>query len=193
MLSERKIKRAKRLIIGASVGIPLVVAILFGVKLQDLGFDVQPLRFLPPIYASINALTAVLLLVALIAIKQKNILLHQTIIKVCMGLSLLFLGCYVAYHMTSDSTIYGDTNGDGIRDEMEKLVVGSSLVVYTLILLSHILLSITIVPIVLMSYLFAWQGNFKRHKKWVRYAWPLWLYVAVSGVVVYVMISPYYM
>lgn len=192
MLPEAKIKRARTAIIIASLAIPLVVAVLFSVNLRDLGFDVRPLSFLPPIYAGINALTAVLLVGALVAIKQKNRKLHETFIKICMVLSLLFLASYVAYHMTSDSTVFGDVNGDGERDAAEKLAVGNSLLIYTFILLSHILLSVVIVPIVLFTYLFAWQGNFVRHKKWTRFAWPMWFYVAVTGVIVYWMISPYY-
>lgn len=192
MLSEAKIKRTRTAIIIASLGIPLVVATLFGVNLKDMGVNIEPLTFLPPVYAGINALTAVLLVGALIAIKQKNRKLHETLIKICMVLSLLFLVSYIAYHMTSDSTVYGDVNGDGFRDAAEKLAVGSSLLIYTFILLSHILLSVVIVPIVLFTYFFAWQGNYERHKKWTRFAWPMWFYVAVTGVVVYFMISPYY-
>lgn len=173
MLQEAKIKRAKTLIIIASVAIPVVVAVLFGVKIP--GVD---LSFLPPIYAGINGLTAFLLVGALIAIKNKNRKLHETFIKTCMVLSLLFLACYVAYHMTSDSTPYG---GESV-----------SKYIYYFILISHILLSVIIVPIVLFTYLFAWQGNFERHKKWTRFAWPMWFYVAVTGVIVYRMISPYY-
>lgn len=192
MLPEAKIKKVRIAIIIASLAIPLVVAVLFSVNLRDLGFDVEPLTFLPPIYAGINALTAVLLIGALLAIKQKNRKLHETFIKICMVLSLLFLASYVAYHMTSDSTVFGDVNGDGERDPAEKLAVGSWLLIYTFILLTHILLSIVIVPIVLFTYLFAWQGNYERHKKWTRFAWPMWFYVAVTGVIVYKMISPYY-
>ena len=164
-------KKARRAIIIASIAIPLVVALLFGVKID--GVD---LSFLPPIYASINGLTAVLLVVALIAIKQKNMPLHRGIIRLCLLLSLLFLGCYVAYHMTSDSTPYG----------------GDCRLVYFIILITHIILSIAVVPLVLFTYLFAWQGNFERHKKWTKFTWPLWWYVALSGVIVYFMISPYY-
>lgn len=173
MLQEAKIKRAKTLIIIASIAIPVVVAVLFGVKIP--GVD---LSFLPPIYAGINGLTSLLLVGALIAIKNKNRKLHEMFIKTCMVLSLLFLVCYVAYHMTSDSTLYGGEGGVKY--------------IYYFILISHILLSVIIVPIVLFTYLFAWQGNFERHKKWTRFAWPMWFYVAVTGVVVYWMISPYY-
>ncbi len=165
------IKKAKRIIYTLSVLIPLVVALLFGVKIDGVDFS-----FLPPIYAGINALTAFLLILALIAIKTKSKRLHQRLIQVCLVLSLLFLGCYVAYHMTSESTQYG----------------GEYRLLYFFILITHIILSIVVIPIVLFTYLFAWQGNFKRHRKWARFAWPLWFYVAVSGVIVYQMISPFY-
>lgn len=170
-MNLNKLKSAKRAIYLLSVVIPIVVAVLFGIKIDGVN-----LSFLPPIYASINGLTACLLVIALVAIKKKNKNLHQRIIQLCLVLSLLFLGCYVAYHMTSESTHYG----------------GSLKGLYFAILISHILLSIIVVPIVLFTYLYAWQGDFIRHKKWTRIAWPLWFYVALSGVVVYLMISPYY-
>ena len=169
--SEQKVKNFKRFTIIASIVIPLVVAILFGVKIP--GVD---LSFLPRIYATINGVTAILLVGALVAIKKKNIALHERLIKTCLVLSLLFLASYVAYHMTSDSTKYG----------------GDYRAIYLFILISHILLSIAVVPLVLFTYLFAWQGNFEKHKKWTKITWPLWFYVAVTGVVVYWMISPFY-
>ncbi|GAB5417512.1 MAG: DUF420 domain-containing protein [Crocinitomicaceae bacterium] len=170
-MEGRELKRAKTLIYVASAAIPLVVALLFKVKID--GVD---LTFLPPIYAGINALTAVLLVGALVAIKKKNMNLHRSLIRVSLLLSLLFLASYVAYHMTSDSTAYE----------------GSLKIVYLIILVSHIALSIAVVPLVLFTYLFAWQGDFTRHKKWTKFTWPIWFYVAISGVVVYLMISPYY-
>lgn len=172
LLDQSKIKKAKTFIYTLSVVIPVVVAVLFGVKVD--GVD---LSFLPPIYATINGVTAVFLILALVAIKKKNMKLHRGFIRVCLLLSLVFLGLYVAYHMTSESTMYGgDMRG-----------------IYFAILISHIILSIVIVPLVLFTYLFAWQGNFEKHKKWTRFTWPIWFYVAVSGVVVYLMISPYYL
>ena len=102
--------------------------------------------------------------------------LHQKTIQVALGLSVLFLLCYVAYHMTSDSTPYG----------------GSTKVLYYFILITHIFLSVAVIPIVLFTYLHAWEGNYQKHKKWARFAFPIWLYVAITGVVVYLMISPYY-
>lgn len=166
-------KKLKQAIWAVSIVIPIAVAILFTVKIE--GVD---LGFLPPIYASLNALTAIGLIVAIVAIKRKNRKLHQRVIQVCLIFSILFLLLYVLYHMTSDTTPYG---GEGLLK-----------MIYFFLLISHILLSMVVIPIVLFAYLFAWQGDFVRHKKWTKFAFPLWLYVAVTGVLVYVMISPYY-
>ena len=166
-------KKLKQAIWAVSIVIPIAVAILFTVKIE--GVD---LGFLPPIYASLNALTAIGLIVAIAAIKRKNRKLHQRVIQICLIFSILFLLLYVLYHMTSDTTPYG---GEGILK-----------IIYFFLLISHILLSMVVIPIVLFAYLFAWQGDFVRHKKWTKFAFPLWLYVAVTGVLVYVMISPYY-
>ena len=163
-----------------SVVIPVVVAILFGVKI-----DYQLPIFLPPVYASINALTAVLLVLALIAIKSKKILLHS--------LSLLFLVMYIAYHMTSSSTIYGDLNKDGFRSIEEGMIIGKSLYLYLTILLTHIVLSIALIPLVLISFVRAFQEEFDSHRKISKITFPIWLYVATTGVVVYWMIEPYYL
>ncbi len=169
--NEAQIAKFRKLIIAVSIVIPLAVAALFGIKVD--GVD---LSFLPPFYAGINGLTAVLLIGALMAIKSKNMNLHQRLIQTCLVLSLLFLLCYVAYHMTSDSTPYG----------------GDMKTLYYFILISHIVLSVAVIPVVLFTYLFAWEGKFVKHKKWTRFAFPIWLYVAVTGVIVYLMISPYY-
>lgn len=171
-----------------SVTIPVVVALLFKVRLPN----VEPLSFLPPIYASINGVTALLLVSALIAIKINKRQLHETLMKTAVVCSLLFLVMYVAYHMTSDSTKFGDVNFDGLRSEIEAIKLGASLYVYQFILLTHILLSIIVIPLVLISYLRAYLGEYDLHKKIVKFAYPIWLYVAVTGVIVYVMISPYY-
>jgi putative membrane protein len=170
-IDPEKVKTFRKLIIAVSIVIPIVVAILFGVKIE--GFD---LTFLPKIYASINGITAVVLISALIAIKARKIQLHRGLIRFALLLSLLFLVLYVAYHMTSDSTPYG----------------GESRILYFSLLISHIVLSVAVIPVVLFTYLFAWEGNFVRHKKWTKIAFPIWLYVAVSGVIVYIMISPFY-
>lgn len=185
-------KRYKGWIWTLSVVIPLAVAALFMVNLRDIGYDVKPLSFLPPIYATINGITAVLLFAAVTAVKRNNTKLHERLIKLCMVCSSLFLLMYVAYHMTSDSTKFGDTNGDGIRDAQEQLAVGVSFYFYTFILLTHILLSIIIIPFVLFTFVRGIAGAYERHKRLARITYPMWLYVAVTGVIVYIMIAPYY-
>lgn len=165
-------------IIVLSIAIPLVVALLFGVKLKDLGYNVQPLSFLPPIYATINGITAVVLVTAVWAIKNGKQKLHENLMKFAITLSVCFLAMYVAYHMTADSTKYGGA--------------GAIKYVYYFILITHIILSVIIIPFVLITYVRALSKSFERHKKIARITYPMWLYVAVTGVIVYLMISPYY-
>jgi len=184
--------KQSRLIIAVSIVIPVVVALLFSFKIQDFGIQVKPLSFLPPIYAGINAITALLLIWGVIAIKKANRVLHQKLMTSALIASVLFLVLYVAYHLTSPTTYFGDINHDHVVDAAEKAAVGATQGVYVFILLTHILLSIVIIPIVLFTFSFAWNNDFERHKKWTKYTFPLWLYVAVTGVVVYLMIAPYY-
>jgi len=157
-----------------SIVIPVAVAILFMVRIPN----VEPLDFLPPIYATINGLTALLLLGAFNAIKNKKIALHERLMKISIGLSVVFLVMYVAYHMTSDPTPFG---GEGRIKYL-----------YYFSLISRILLSIGIIPMVLITYVRAISKQFGEHKKIARYTFPIWLYIAVTGVIVYLMISPYY-
>ena len=185
-------KKYNKYIIAVSIVIPVVVAILFAVKLKDFGVNVEPLSFLPPIYATINGLTAIVLIAAVFAIKGGNRKTHERLMTFAISLSLAFLVMYVAYHMTADSVKLGDLNHDGILDEIEKAQVGAIRYLYYFILLTHILLSIAIIPLVLISYVRAIGQQFDRHRKIARITFPLWLYVAVTGVVVYLMISPYY-
>lgn len=185
-------KKFNKFIIVVSIAIPVVVALLFSVKLKDFGYDVEPLSFLPPIYATINGLTALVLIVAVRAIKNGNRPLHERLMTTAICLSVAFLVMYVAYHMTADSTVFGDTNHDGVRSQAETASVGALRYVYFFILLTHIVLSIAIIPLVLVTYVRALAETFDRHRKLARITFPIWLYVAVTGVVVYLMISPYY-
>jgi putative membrane protein len=137
-------------------------------------------------------MTAFVLIGAVMTIKQGNRKAHEIMMKFAILLSVMFLGLYVTYHMTSDSTIYGDMNHDGILQEDESAYLGFSKYVYYFILITHIILSIGIIPLVLITYVRALVGKYEDHKKMARYAFPLWLYVALTGVVVYLMISPYY-
>jgi len=166
-------KKYNKWIIILSILIPIVVATLFRVKL-----DVELPVFLPPFYATINAFTALLLILAVWAIKNKNRKLHERLMKTAIMFSVIFLILYIAYHMTSESTKF---EGEGTIKY-----------VYLFILLTHILLSIVVIPFVLITYVRAISNDFERHKKIAKFTFPLWLYVAISGVVVYIMISPYY-
>lgn len=166
-------KKYKPWIIAVSIVVPVLVAILFTIKID--GYDTS---FLPPIYASLNALTAVFLVAAVISIKNKKVETHRKLMTSAIVLSALFLVLYVIYHSTSDSTPFG---GEGwIRP------------LYFTLLISHILLSIVIIPLVLVTYVRALAQKFDKHRKIARITFPIWLYVAITGVVVYLMISPYY-
>ncbi|GLU42686.1 DUF420 domain-containing protein [Allomuricauda sp. NBRC 101325] len=170
-LKEKQFNRWIRVV---SVAIPLVVAILFRYKIPDA----KPLSFLPPIYATINGITAILLVIAVIAIRNGRRKLHQKLMITNIVLSALFLVMYVAYHMTSETTMFGGT--------------GTIKYVYYFILMTHIVLSISVVPLVLITYSKIYLDDEEGHRIWAKYTFPIWLYVAVTGVVVYVMISPYY-
>ncbi len=157
-----------------SIAVPVVVAILFRVRIPN----VEPLNYLPPVYATINGVTAILLILAVMQIRNGNRFLHEVFMKSSILLSLLFLVMYVAYHMTSDPTPYG---GEGPLKY-----------IYYFILITHILLSVVVIPFVLITYTRALLGKFQLHKKIAKITFPIWLYVAVTGVIVYLMISPYY-
>lgn len=162
-----------KLIIALSVFIPLAVAALFQVKIEGYDFS-----FLPPVYATINGVTAILLVTAVTAIRQGKRSLHERLMKTNMILSASFLVMYILYHITSDSTAYG---GEGFWKGF-----------YFIILISHIVLSVAIIPLVLFTYVRALNQRFDKHRKLAKITYPIWLYVAVSGVIVYLMISPYY-
>ncbi|MFA5298657.1 MAG: DUF420 domain-containing protein [Lutibacter sp.] len=166
-------KKYNTSIIILSIAIPLAVVAMFSIKI-----DVQLPIFLPPIYATINAFVAVIIVISVWAIKNKKITLHEKLMKIALLLSMLFLVLYLVYHMTSDSTVFG---GEGIIKS-----------IYFFVLISHISLAVIVIPFVLITYVRAITNQVELHKKIAHFTFPLWLYVAVSGVIVYVMISPYY-
>ena len=170
---ETSSKKYNKWIVVLSIAIPVVVAILFGVKI-----DAQLPVFLPPVYATINAITSVILLAAVWAVKNGKLQLHENLMKTAIAFSALFLILYVAYHMTSESTKFG---GEGALKT-----------VYFAILFSHILLSIIVIPFVLITFVRGITNQVELHKKIAKFTFPLWLYVTVTGVIVYVLISPYY-
>ncbi len=193
LLKDPKIELAKRLNIAAwiiTVAVLLLVGLMRQVSLPlPEGWD---LSFLAPFHAGVNALTAIVLIIALVFIKQRKFKAHQNMMTLAMGLSALFLLSYVAYHFTHESTIYGDINKDGILDTAEKAAVGTSRTFYLILLLSHIALAATIFPFILFTYIRAFTNQFGKHKKMARWVFPLWLYVAITGPVVYWMLQPFY-
>jgi len=184
---------ARRLTVGAWI-VTAVVLLLVGlmrrVKLPlPEGWDFS---FLPPFHATLNALTAVVLVYALYEIKRRNVVAHQRAIYVAIGLSVLFLLSYVAYHFTTPETLFGDANRDGALSPEELAGVGSIRTIYLLILLSHIVLAAVILPFILFTFIRAYTNQFEKHRRMARWVFPIWLYVAITGPIAYLMLMPYY-
>lgn len=183
-------KKAKTLIFVFSAVVFAAVVLLSRVKLNaDLGFDVH---LFAKANAIINSCVAVLLVIALVAVKSKNYTLHKNLMMTAMLLSILFLVSYICHHLFAGETRFGDVNHDGIVSELEKAAAGNSRMIYYILLGTHIPLAGIILPFILLSAYRALTGEFDKHRKLVRITWPIWFYVAVTGVVVYWMISPYY-
>lgn len=168
----------------------IVVVVLGKFKLDvELGFDVH---IFATINAFVNASIAVVLVAALVAVKKKNYELHKKFMMTALVLSILFLLSYIAHHLLAGEAKYGDSNHDGLVDEAEKLAAGAMRMVYLVILITHIILAAIILPFILFTAYRGLTSEFPAHKKLARITWPLWFYVAVTGPVVYFMISPYY-
>ena len=175
--------------------VSIVVVGLVGLLLfttSKLDIDAPWLRYLPTFHACLNALTAFCLVLGLVYVKKGEIELHRNMMTVSFILGAIFLLSYVTYHASQDSTIFGDVNGDSILSESESVLVASSRLIYIILLLSHIGMSILVIPFVLFAFYYALDKNFVAHKKVVKWTWPIWFYVSVTGVLVYLMISPYY-
>ena len=182
--------QAKILIWSVSIVVFVVVTVLAKVKLDvDLGFD-------PHVFAAANAIlnscVAILLVAGLVAVKKRNYLLHKKLMIAAIILSLLFLVSYICHHLFTGDTKYGDIDHNGIVSEDEKTLAGSIRLVYFFILLTHIPLAGIILPFILFTAYRSLTGEYEKHKKLARITWPVWLYVAVTGIIVYIMISPYY-
>jgi len=176
-----------------SIAIPVVVGFLIFApeKIEGAGDWVY---MLPHLNATFNSITAIVLLLGLYFIKQKNIKAHKSMMSIAFILGSLFLVSYVVYHSTADSTVYGDVNGNGILEDAEKT---SELMFwrgfYVVLLLSHILLAAIVVPFVLFAFYYALTDKIEKHKKIVKWTFPIWFYVSVTGVIVYAMVSQYYL
>ncbi len=159
-----------------SVIIPLVVALLLGIRTKvDLG---DWTKVLPHCIGAINTLTSICLVAGLVAQKVGKIGIHRAMMTTAFSLGAVFLVCYVTYHLSNESTRYG---GEGVWRT-----------IYYSVLISHILLSLVVLPLVLRAFLFAITHQIARHRKVAKWAFPIWLYVSVTGVLAYLMISPYY-
>lgn len=183
-------KKARLFIWLVSIIIFAGIAFLSRVKFNvNWGFD-------PHVFATanaiINSMVAMLLVAGLLAVKSKKYLLHKKIMLAAITLSVLFLISYVCHHLLTGDTKFGDLNHDGVLSLDEKTLAGLVRYVYYFILLTHIPLAGIILPFILFTAYRALSGNYVRHKKLARITWPIWLYVAVTGVVVYLMIRQYY-
>lgn len=190
-MQEADLKLEKKLNIAAilvSIAVLILVALMRKVKL-DLGID---LRFLPPVHALLNSLSAIALLFSLNAIKKGKIEQHRTANFIALGLSTLFLLCYVAYHFTTPETIFGDVNHDKLLDESEKNALGSTRTFYLILLLTHIASAAIIFPFILFTFIRAITNQIEKHRKMARWVYWVWLYVAITGPLCYFMLKPYY-
>lgn len=183
----------KKLKIAAWV-VSVVVLVLVGVMRQyklpvPADWDVS---FLPAVNAIVNALTAVALLCSLYFVKKRKYVAHRNANITALGLSVVFLACYVTYHFTSPEVIYGDVDGDGVLSAVESAAVAGFRPIYLTILLSHIFLAGIILPFILFTTIRAIAGKYTMHRKMARWVWPLWFYVALTGPVVYLMLKEYY-
>ncbi|WP_448518278.1 DUF420 domain-containing protein [Rhodoflexus sp.] len=190
-IAPKQDKRYLAIIGVISVAIPLVVALLLFVPQTGKLGDVD-VSILPHINALLNSATSLCLILAWFFIKNRNENMHRNLMITALILSSLFLVSYVIYHFQAPSTKFGDTNGDGVLSNVELAAVGITRSVYLFILLTHILLAVVVVPIVLVAFYFGLTNQRARHKKIVKFTFPIWLYVAITGVLVYLMISPYY-
>ena len=183
-------RKAKILIWTVSIIVFVAVVILSKVKLVlNLPFNVHVFA---TINAVINSMVAVLLVAGLVAAKSKNYVIHKKIMLSAIILSVLFLVSYICHHLLAGETKYGDLNHDGVLSLNETAMAGGARIFYYILLLIHIPLAAIILPFILFTAYRALTGEYEKHRKLVRITWPVWFFVAVSGVVVYLMISPYY-
>jgi len=181
-----------RFVAGISIFVFVVVLIL-NRRLIPAPAEVPSFtHFLPILNAILNGTCSILLLVSLYFIKQGNIKVHKQINIVTFCFSSMFLVSYIIFHYLAPETMYGDLNGDGILSDAEKATAGSIRYVYYVILSTHIVLAAGVLPLILLSFYRGLQMQVEKHKKLVRWAFPIWLYVTVTGVIVYLMVSPYY-
>lgn len=181
-----------RFVAAVSVFVFLVVLILNRHLIPAPAIVPSFVPFLPKLNAALNGTCSILLLTSLYFIKQGNITVHKRINILTFCLSSLFLVSYILFHYLKPETRFGDLNGDGLLSPEEKAAVGNIRYVYYVILTSHIILAAGVLPLILLSFYRGLQMQVEKHKKLVRWTFPIWLYVTITGVIVYFMIAPYY-
>lgn len=180
-----------KVIYAISIVIPIVVAFLIFFP-EKLSLSVSWVKVLPAVHACINSLTVVVLIGALLAIKKHNVKLHKSLMSTALILGVFFLVSYILYHSSVESVKFGDLDHDGVLSSEEREAAGSSRTIYLTILFSHIVFSIAVVPFVLLAFYYALSAQIVKHKRIVKYTYPVWMYVSITGVIVYFLISPYY-
>ncbi len=180
----------KFIIIALSIIVPGLVAVLFFTTETET--SATWVRSLPLVNATLNGSTAVILVLAVYFIKQGNEVVHKRLMGTAFVLGVLFLVSYVTYHASVPSTKFGDVNGDGIVDTAELIEIGSLRIAYLGLLISHIIMAVVALPLILLAFNYGLKGDRDKHRKYVKFTFPVWLYVAITGVLVYLLISPYY-
>lgn len=181
-----------RIIISISIAVPLLVTLLFFISPPDFKHQIN-LSFFPKFHAVLNSLVSICIISGFYFIRKKNVKVHRNLMLTAFLLSTIFLVSYITYHSLSEgSTKYGDLNLDGDLDTLEIVKAGMMRYVYYFILLTHIILAALILPLILFTFSKAITGKINQHRKLAKWTFPLWLYVSVTGVLVYIMISPYY-
>ena len=185
-------KLANRFIWAVSIIVFLAVAGMSRINLSNVVTLPFNVHVFATINAFVNSMVAVLLVAGIVTVKTKNYAVHKKIMLAAIALSVVFLLSYICHHLFAGETRYGDLNHDGVVNLNEEMVAGSTRIIYKIILFTHIPLAAIILPFILFTAYRALTGEYEKHKKLVRITWPVWFFVAVSGVVVYWMISPFY-
>lgn len=182
--------QAKWLIGIVSLVIFTAIVILSRVKLNvDLGFDIHVFAL---INAWINSIVSILLVLGFVAVRMRRFVMHRNLMLTAMSFSILFLISYISHHLLAGDTRFGDVNHDNVVDPAELLAVGQMRTIYFVILITHIFLAAVILPFILFTTYRAMIADWSKHRKLAKITWPIWLYVSITGVIVYLMISPYY-
>ncbi len=190
---KENIKLAKKMDMIAIIVSIAVIGLVGIMRIPSMKINVgMDFSFLPPLNALFNSIVAVALVAALYFVKQKNIKMHQNMIYIAMTFSFLFLLSYVAYHFTTPETLYSDFDHNRVVTDAEKAKSGVLRTVYFIFLATHILLAAISLPFILLTFNRGYTGQVEKHRKFAKYVWPVWFYVAITGPICYFMLKPFY-